>query len=97
MNAPIACSLSAQDYRRRTDDIREIARRALRSTRPIDGGVQLTFADAGGARSRLEDLVAAEAVCCPFLTLDLRQSGEDLVLDVTGPEEAQPVIAEVFS
>lgn len=96
MNAPIACSLSARDYRRRADDIREISRRALRSTRPVAGGLRLTFADAGGARSRLEALVAAEAVCCPFLTLDLRRSGDDLVLDVTGPEAAQSAIAEVF-
>ena len=96
MTTPIACSLNASDYRRRADDIREIARRALRITRPIDGGVQLTFADAGGAHARLEALVAAEAACCPFLTLDLRRSGDELVLDVTGPEEAQPVIAEVF-
>lgn len=96
MTTQIACSLSAQDYLRRADDIREIARRALRSTRAIDGGVRLTFADAGGARDRLEAIVAAEAACCPFLTLDLRRTAKGLVLDVTGPREAQPVIAELF-
>jgi hypothetical protein len=32
--------------------------------------------------------VAAEASCCPFLTLELR---------ITGPDEARPIIAELFA
>jgi len=90
----IACSLTGPDYRRRTDDIRELAREALRDRRPIDGGVRLTFDTT--ARERLEAVVAAESECCPFLTMDLRAADGRLVLDVTGPEAAAPIIAELF-
>ena len=90
----IACSLARDDYRRRTDDIRDLARDALRDRRPIEGGVRLTF-DAT-ARERLEAVVAAESECCPFLTMDLRAADGRLVLDVTGPDDAAPTIAELF-
>jgi hypothetical protein len=86
----IACALTAADQRRRTEEIHALARDALRDRRPIEGGVRLTFDPV--ARERLEALVAAESACCPFLTMDLR-----LVLDVTGPEAAAPIIAEFFS
>jgi hypothetical protein len=93
--APIACTLTAAQYRQRTDDIARLARAALRDRRRIDGGVRLTF-DAA-ARERLEAFAAAEAACCPFLALDLRAAAGGLVLDVTGPAAAGPVIEELFA
>ena len=91
---PIACTLTGPQYRERAADIAHLARAALRDRRRIDGGVRLTF-DAA-ARKRVEALVAAEAECCPFLTLDLRAVAGSLVLDVTGPAAAAPVIEELF-
>ena len=41
--------------------------------------------------------MAAEAACCPFLTLELRAAPGGLVLDVTGPDAAGPVIEELFA
>jgi hypothetical protein len=93
--APIACTLTAAQYRERTDDIARLACAALRDRRRIDGGVRLTF-DAA-ARERLEAFVAAERECCPFLTMDLRTAGDELVLEVTGPEAAAPIIAELLA
>ena len=40
----------------------------------------------------MEAFVAAESDCCPFLTMKLR-----LVLDVTGPAEAAPIVQELFA
>jgi hypothetical protein len=91
----IACSLPAAQYRDRTDEIRRFAHDAVRDRHAIDGGVRLTF-DAT-ARERLEAFVAAEGECCPFLTMDLRTAGDGLVLEVTGPEAAAPVIAELLA
>jgi hypothetical protein len=91
----IACSLTAAQYRDRTDEIRRFARDTLRDRHAIGGGVRLTF-DAT-ARERLEAFVAAERECCPFLTMDLRTAGDGLVLEVTGPEAAAPVIAELLA
>jgi hypothetical protein len=39
----------------------------------------------------------AEATCCSFLSLTLERDGNRLLLDITGPEMAQPLIAELFA
>ena len=93
----IACSLTGADYRKRVADIREVARDALRDRRRIDGGARLSFEETAGLRERLEALVAAESECCPFLTMSLQAADGHLVLEVTGPEEAAPIIEELFA
>ena len=90
----IACSLGAADHRQRLAAFGALARAALLAREPIARGARLTFA--ASARERVEALVAAEAECCPFLALDLRAGGDRLVLDVTGPAEAAPIIEELL-
>ena len=86
MDQPIACSLTATEYRKRAAEIRELLRDALMSREPIPGGERLTFTAAAGIRERVEELVAAESECCPFLTFAVRVQRGRLVLDVTQPE-----------
>ena len=50
-----------------------------------------------GIRGRLEALVAAESECCPFLIFNLYATDPRLVLEVTGPEQAAPIIEELFA
>jgi hypothetical protein len=94
---PIACSLTAADYRQRVADTGDVAREALRERRPIDGGQRLVFHETGDIRRRLDAFVAAESTCCPFLTMRLQDDGDRLVLDVTGPELAASIIEELFA
>jgi hypothetical protein len=94
---PIACTLTVAEYRQRVADIGQIARDALRERRHIDGGARLTFEDIGDVRERLEGLVAAESQCCPFLAIRLTAADGRLVLEVTGPEPAAPIIEELFA
>jgi hypothetical protein len=35
--------------------------------------------------------------CCPFLTLDLRRAGGHVVLTIIAPNEAAPIIADLFA
>lgn len=93
---PIACSLSAADYRARTADLAALADRALGGREPIDGGERLTFTGGDDIERQLSDAVAAEASCCAFLSMDLRRDGDALILDVTGPDAARPIIADLF-
>jgi hypothetical protein len=97
MDTPIACTLSPADYRERRSAIDRIARDALRSHTPIDGGARLTFTSGAGTEEALRELIAAEAECCSFLRMELARAGDELLLDVTGPEEAQPLIEEMFA
>jgi hypothetical protein len=97
MEQPIACTLSAADYAARAQDTGELAARALRSRHPISDGTRLVFnADAQTERD-LRELIAAEAQCCAFLRMELTTEADTLILEVTGPADAQPIIAELFA
>jgi len=94
MDIPIACTLDIRDYAARVDALSALAAEALRSREPTPRGERLVFAP--DAERRLRDVIAAEAACCPFLRLDLRRERDALVLEISGPEYARPVIAALF-
>jgi hypothetical protein len=96
MDVPIACSLSGADYAARKNDIAAVARGALRSREPLDHGARLIFDGRESTERELRELIAAEAACCRFLSFDLVREDDALTLVVTGPAEAQPIIAELF-
>ena len=95
---PIACSLTAADYRQRVAETGDVAREALRERRPIDGGQRLVFHETGDVRATPGGLRRTPSPnCCPFLTMSLQSDGDRLILDVTGPELATPIIEELFA
>lgn len=97
MDQPIACTLTPAQHADRTAQLSALAREALRSRVPIAGGQRLVFAPGARTAERLRAAVAAEAACCPFLSMDLHPEPGALVLDVTGPAEARPIIAALFA
>ena len=97
MEQPIACTLTPDEYRARTADLAALAARALRSREPTADGARLTFADSPETEADLRAAIAAEATCCAFLCMDLERRDEGLVLDIAGPQDAQPLIAEMFA
>jgi hypothetical protein len=58
-------------------------------------GDELRFPADRGTRERLDAIIAAESQCCPFLSFDLRQSGDELALRIDAPAEAKPIAAEL--
>lgn len=94
---PIACSLTAHDLDARRADLVRLADDALRSRSVIDGGERLVFTADDDTARRLATVVAAEAECCPFLHMELRREETAVVLEVTGPPGAQPIIGELFA
>ena len=97
MDQPIACTLTADAFRDRTEALAALAARALRERAPIPGGERLTFLGDAVAERELRAAVDAERTCCAFLDLELRRDGDRLVLDVTGPADARPLITELFA
>ena len=93
MDTPIACTLTPGQREAREPQLAAL-RRALRSRDATPGGLRLTFDPV--AEAELRAFTAAEAVCCPFLTLDLAAADDAVVLDVSGPAEARPIIDELF-
>jgi hypothetical protein len=97
MDQPIACTLSPDQYKGRTDDLAALAARALRSRERTADGERLLFADGEDTERELRAVIAAESSCCAFLRMELRRAGDGLVLDIAGPQDARPIIAELFA
>ena len=85
----IACSLSGPDLEKRLAEIAAAGKAARRV------GDELRVPADRASRERLEAIIAAESHCCPFLSFDLRESGDQMVLTIDAPEEAKPIAAEL--
>src|SRR4051812_1262856 len=97
MDQPIACSLDAAQYKHRTGELTELAERGLRSREQTPDGERLVFADSADIERELRSLIVAESNCCAFLRMDLTRRDDGLVLDIAGPNDAHPLIAELFA
>jgi hypothetical protein len=89
---PIACSLDRGALEGRLEEVQAIGREALIHA---DSDGILRFRASPAIRARLQALVTAEAECCPFLELDLREADGELRLAISAPEGAEPVAAEL--
>ena len=96
MDLPIACTLSSRQYTHRIAELTSLAARALHSREQTEAGERLVFTDTPEIEQQLHAVIAAESSCCAFLTMKLERSGDGLVLDVSGPHDARPIIAELF-
>lgn len=86
----IACTLSAHEVGDRLAQWQATVADAV-ARHAIDGGTRLTFGrdvDIAGIAA----LVAAEQDCCRFFTFTLTVGADCVVLDVSGPADAQQVI-----
>jgi hypothetical protein len=92
---PIACSLIAGEYQLRLSEIQEIGRDSAVSIEERPDGATLSFRNSKALVERLESIVRAESECCPFLTLELVTEHDRLVLDVTAPPDAIPIVRDL--
>jgi hypothetical protein len=60
-------------------------------------GIRVRLLDRADIEHRTRELIAAESRCCAFLDFDLRRENGALLLDVSGPEDARPVIEFFFA
>jgi hypothetical protein len=88
---PIACSLGAPDLEQRLVAIAEVGAESLLAHETKGPRHLLRFRSAAATLERLEEIVAAEATCCAFLDLKLEERGEELVLSIEAPADAQPI------
>jgi hypothetical protein len=86
--APIACSLSADELPKRLAEMRGIGMDALLS---VDANGAMRFRADPETRQRLEAVIAAESSCCAFLSFHLRDERDELVLSIAAPEGAEPL------
>src|SRR5215469_2506951 len=93
--APIACTLSASDFRARTASIKTLNRKSLKRLERDDLTLRL-FYDAA-ARANVEALVEQERACCAFLDFQLDEAGGDVVLTIRAPERARRASEAIYA
>lgn len=91
---PIACTLEAGDFKRRSADIRDLARRALKDAKRTPLSLTLVY-DAEVA-DEVRALMAKEQECCPFLTFGLKQSSSSVELAIVAPPSAREAADALF-
>ena len=90
----IACTLAPAERPGRAEDWRRLLGQA-RAGGPIDGG--LVFLLPPGLAGRAAELAAAEQQCCEFFEFTLHLAARELRLEMRAPEDALPMLAEVFA
>ena len=94
---PVACSLTGSEQVVRASEARELMQGALIAREPIEGGVRLRFRGAFETRAAVRDLARREKECCPFFEFELAEAGEEIVMTVTAPADARPLLDSLFS
>lgn len=92
---PIACTLGTSQLRQRLDEIATLGAESLLRHEYKGGTHTLRFRRDDRTRRQLEEIVAAEARCCPFLDLSLGERDGELVLALGAPIEGRPVADEL--
>ena len=94
---PIACTLTSNAMTERLALIDALAADGLLGRAPTAEGLRVRLRDTPAIERRTRALIAAESACCAFLDFRLARADGALVLDITGPAEARPVIDLFFA
>src|SRR5262245_40419022 len=96
MDLPIACTLTAAELRDRRRTVLDSIRNEAVEVIPLPDGYAYRFKAASQTLQALSHLVDLERQCCPFLTFKIvvESNGVPIRLEVTGPPEAKPMIAD---
>ena len=97
MNIPIACTLTPAELHERRQTVLASIRNSALEIMPTSDGCVWRFSPGGDILARLATLVELERQCCAFLTFRIVvEPQQPIALEITGPSEVQPVIANLF-
>ena len=94
---PIACTLTPDGHAARMGLIDALASDGLIDRTGTERGVRVRLRDTPEIERRTRELVMAESSCCAFLDFTLGREDDAIVLEITGPEDARPVIDLFFA
>ncbi|MGO6738085.1 hypothetical protein ACC732_26745 [Rhizobium ruizarguesonis] len=93
--APIACTLDANEFKARTELIHKLTSRHLRQATRTALRLNLTYAPE--ALSEVRELVRKEQACCAFLTFDLRHDATGVFVTIIAPQAAAAAAGDLFA
>jgi hypothetical protein len=96
MDLPIACTLTEAELRDRRRTVLDSIRNEAVEVTSLSDGYAYHFKAASQTLQALSHLVDLERQCCPFLSFKIvvESNGAPIRLEVTGPPEAKPMIAD---
>jgi hypothetical protein len=99
MNPPIVCTLTDGELQQRRKTVLDAFREAVLETTPVPLGYAYRLEPKSEALTQLLHLVDLERQCCPFLTfkITVEAGNQPFTLEITGPPEAQVMIADFFA
>jgi hypothetical protein len=94
---PLACRLSDAEFRQREATLLAQFRASVVTEEEFADGYAFTVSRNDESIVTLEQLIAAERECCPFLTFELMKKLDSrLILRVTCPSGAKEFVRTVF-
>lgn len=95
---PIACDLLALDAgdQARRAALADKMRAGTAEVQPLPNGLALRVSAQAMPRVEVEELMALERRCCPFLSFEARDSGADVIIEITGCPDAQAFLTAQF-
>ena len=81
-DTPLACTLTAADYRDREAAWLKL-KPFVQASSAVPGGLTFSFARVTGLQDSLRELVRLEAECCAWMTFAMAESPEGLRLSIT--------------
>jgi hypothetical protein len=84
---PKSCSLAPSEGAARAAELRELARRALRTRERDDARVLLRYRAEEGVAAAVEDLARRERECCPFLDISVSVDDGEVTLAIEAAPE----------
>src|SRR4051812_49950603 len=94
---PIACSLTATEFPERLAQMTALGRDALLDAGVAGARARLRFAGEPGVYERVKAFAEAEKRCCPFLTFEVTDTGDGVMLGIDAPESAAGVLADLVT
>jgi hypothetical protein len=67
------------------------------SREAIEEGARLVFPADVSLQERLQHLIEAESECCAWMTFDVAEVGEQVVVTVSGPPDTRAALAVTFA
>jgi hypothetical protein len=89
---PIACALSPNELRDRSEGWQSLSDRALVDVSQETGRLTARYRAEKGIATRLAELIEAERECCPFLHFEVAHQEEIVSVVLTYPPEAAGLI-----
>jgi hypothetical protein len=87
VDLPIACNLTAPEFRQRRAELMQRFQSAVLETKELDAGYGYRFPSDANWIAELAELIVFERECCPFLQFNLRlePANGPIWLELTGP------------